>query len=79
MSFMKNLTLALVLYLVTLCCASPKSAQTQGNKPAESTQGDRDQTLKQLLTEVRELRQAVRRATVVKTRFQMLIGRVSVG
>jgi chromosome segregation ATPase len=78
MSFMKNLTLAFGLCLVTFCCASPTSAQAQSNKPAESTQGDRDQTLKQLLTEVRELRLTVQRATVSSTRFQMLIERVRV-
>ena len=78
MSFMKSLTLAFVLCLVTFCCASPTSAQAQSNKPAESTQGDRDQTLKQLLTEVRELRLTVQRATVSSTRFQMLIERVRV-
>jgi chromosome segregation ATPase len=77
MSFTKHLTLAFVLCVVTFCCASPTGAQAQGNKPAESTQGDRDQTLKQLLTEVRELRLTVQRATV-STRFQMLIERVRV-
>ncbi len=78
MSFMKNLTLAFVLCLVAFCYVSPTSAQTQSNKPAESTQGDRNQTLKQLLTEVRELRLTVQRATVSNTRFQMLIERVRV-
>ena len=48
------------------------------NKPAQSVQGDRDQTLAQLLAEVRELRLAVQRATVSNTRFQMLIERVRV-
>jgi len=49
----------------------------QTNKP-ESAKGESDQTLKQLLTEVRELRLAVQRATVSNTRFQMLIERVRV-
>ena len=78
MSLVKNLTLVFGLCLVTFCCASPTSAQAQSNKPAESAQGDRDQTLKQLLTEVRELRLAVQQATVSNTRFQMLIERVRV-
>jgi hypothetical protein len=78
MSLVKSLTLAFVLCLVTFCCVSPTRAQAQTNKPAESTQGDRDQTLKQLLTEVRELRLAVQRATVSNTRSQMLIERVRV-
>jgi chromosome segregation ATPase len=78
MSLVKSLTLAFALCLVTFCYVSPTSAQAQSNKPAESTQGDRDQTLKQLLTEVRELRLAVQRATVSNTRFQMLIERVRV-
>jgi chromosome segregation ATPase len=78
MSLVKSLTLAFALCLVTFCCVSTTSAQAQSNKPAESTQGDRDQTLKQLLTEVRELRLTVQRATVSSTRFQMLIERVRV-
>src|SRR5260370_506362 len=78
MSFMKRLMLASVLGLVALCFVSPTRAQTQINKPAESTQGDHDQTLKQLLTEVRELRLAVQRATASNTRFQMLIERVRI-
>src|SRR5713101_4720018 len=78
MSLIKSLTLGCVLCLVTYCYVSPTCAQAQSNKPAESTQGDRDQTLKQLLTEVRELRLTVQRATVSSTRFQMLIERVRV-
>src|SRR6266699_6407079 len=74
----KYLTIGCLLGLVTLCFVSPTRAQTQTNKPAESGQGDRDQTLQQLLTEVRELRLAVQRATVSNTRFQMLIERVRV-
>src|SRR4030081_919247 len=71
MSLMKSLTLAFALCLVTFCYVSPTSAQSQGNNPADSTQGDRDQPLKQILTEVRELRLTVQRATVSNTRFQM--------
>ena len=58
MSFVKCLTLGCVLSLVTLCFVSPTITLAQSNRPAESGQGDRDQTLKQLLTEVRELRLA---------------------
>jgi len=43
-----------------------------------SSTGDRDQILKQLLTEVRELRLALQRATVSSIRFQMLIERARV-
>src|SRR6266853_6322522 len=78
MSFMKRFMLASILGVVTLCFVYPTGAQAQTNKPGESTQGDRDQTLRQLLTEVRELRLAVQRATVSNTRFQMLIERVRV-
>ena len=78
MSFVKGLTLAFLLCLVTLCFISPSATLAQNNKPAESVQGDRDQTLKQLLSEVRELRLAVQRATVSNTRFRMLIERVRV-
>lgn len=75
MSFIKCLALGFVLSLFMFCFVSPIKAQSQTNKPAESAQ---DQTLKQLLTEVRELRLAVQRATVSNTRFQMLIERVRV-
>src|ERR1700730_926888 len=78
MSFMKRLTWGCVLGLLALCIASPGRTQAQTNKSAESVQEDRDQTLQQLLTEVRELRLAVQRATVSNTRFQMLIERVRV-
>jgi len=70
--------LGFVLGLVMFCFDSSIRAQAQTNKPADSAQGDRDQTLKQLLSEVRELRLAVQRATVSNTRFQMLIERVRV-
>src|SRR3989442_12806401 len=78
MSLIKSLTLGCALCLVTFCCVTATSAQGQSNKSGESTPGDRDQTLRQLLTEVRELRLAVQRATVSNTRFQMLIERVRV-
>ncbi len=78
MSFVKGLTLAFLLCLVTLCSISPTATLAQNNKPAESVQGDRDQTLKQLLVEVHELRIAVQRATVNNNRFQMLIERTRV-
>ena len=70
--------LGFLLGLVMFCFDSSIRAQAQTNKPADSAQGDRDQTLKQLLSEVRELRLAVQRATVSNTRFRMLIERVRV-
>jgi chromosome segregation ATPase len=78
MSFMRCLTFGCVLGLALLFFVSPARAQAQTTKPADSAQGDLDQTLKQLLTEVRELRLAVQRATANNTRFQMLIERVRV-
>jgi hypothetical protein len=75
MSFTKSLTLGIVLCLVTFCYVSPTTALAQTNQPSELAQGDHDQTLRQLLTEVRELRLAVQRATVNNSRFQMLIER----
>ena len=77
MSLIKSLTLASVLCLIGFCCFCPMRVAAQTNKP-ESAKGESDQTLKQLLTEVRELRLAVQRATVSNTRFQMLIERVRV-
>ena len=77
MSFIKRLTWGCALGLVTLCFVASTRTQAQTNKP-ESAKGDSDQTLKQLLTEVRELRLAVQRATVSNTQFQILIERVRI-
>jgi len=61
-----------------MCFVAPTRTLAQTDKPGESAKGDGDQTLKQLLTEVRELRLAVQRATIGNTRFQMVIERVRV-
>src|SRR6266849_6139446 len=76
MSVIKSLGLASLLCFVGFLCLLPTNVSAQSEKPAESAQ--RDQTLRQLLTEVHELRLAVQRATVNNTRFQMLIERVRV-
>ena len=78
MSVIKSLGLASLLCLVGSLCLLPTKVSAQSEKPAESALPDRDQTLRQLLTEVHELRLAVQRATVNNTRFQMLIERVRV-
>jgi chromosome segregation ATPase len=78
MSLIKSLILGCVLGVVTFCYVPPTRTLAQTGKPAESAQGDHDQTLQQLLTEVRELRLAIQRATVTNTRFQMLIERVRI-
>ncbi len=78
MSVIKSLGLASLLCLVSFLCLLPTNVSAQSEKPAASAQPDRDQTLRQLLTEVHELRLAVQRATVTNTRFQMLIERVRV-
>ena len=72
----KYLTLGFVLCVVAFSYGAPCRVLAQTVKPADSAQADRDQTLQQLLTEVRELRLAVQRAMVSSTRFQMLIERV---
>jgi len=77
MSLMTRLTLGCIVGLVTVCFVSPTATLAQ-RKPSEAGNGDSDQTLKQLLTEVRELRLAVQRATASNTRFQMLMERVRV-
>ena len=77
MSVIKSLGLASLLCLVGFLCLLPTTVSAQSEKPA-SAQPDRDQTLRQLLAEVHELRLAVQRATVNNTRFQMLIERVRV-
>src|SRR5260370_15364422 len=69
MLFRERLTLGCVIGLVTVCLVASARTQAQSNKPAESVQEDRDQILKQLLTEVRELRLVLQRATVSNTRF----------
>ena len=66
----KSLTLGCLLVLVIFCYVLPTRVSAQKTKPAESAQGDRDQTLRQLLTEVRELRLALQRAMVSNARFQ---------
>ena len=76
MSLIKRLTFACALGLLTLCFAASSRTEAQTNKSGESA--DNDQTLKQLLTEVRELRLTVQKATISNTRFQMLIERVRV-
>ncbi len=67
--------LVFALVVFTCCFSLPETfAQT----PKSATQDNHDQTLKQLLAEVRELRLALQRATVGNTRFQMLIERTRV-
>src|SRR5260370_20507672 len=78
MSVIKSLGLGFLLCLAGFLCLWPTNVLAQSEKPAESAQPDRDQTLRQLLTEVHELRLAVQWATVNNTRFQMLIERVRV-
>jgi chromosome segregation ATPase len=75
MSVFKTATLALVIAL-GFCCFHP--ARTLAQTQNSVSPYDHDQTLKQLLTEVRELRLALQRATFSNTHFQMLIERVRV-
>src|SRR5205807_2468399 len=74
--YLRKIGLLVFTLVVFTCCFSSPEAVAQTARSA--TQDDHDQTLKQLLTEVRELRLAVQRATVSNTRFQMLIERVRV-
>jgi cell division protein FtsB len=78
MSLIKSFALGCSLCLVGFLCLGAVSASAQTIKSAESAQTDNDQTLRQLLTEVRALRLALERATVTNTRFQMLIERLKV-
>ncbi len=78
MSLTKPLIVGCALCVITLCYIFPTGTLAQTKKPAESAQVDHDQTLQQLLKEVRELRLAVQRATITNTRFQMLIERVRI-
>ena len=78
MCYMKRLKFGLTVGFLTVCFVAPIRTLAQTNKPSESAKRDSEETLKQLLTEVRELRLAVQRATVSNTRFQMLIERVRI-
>jgi len=78
MSLIKSWGLASLLCLVGILYLLPANVSAQSEKAAASSQPDRDQTLRQLLAEVHELRLAVQRATVNNTRFQMLIERVRI-
>ena len=62
MSIIKILGFAFLVCL--FLCLLPTKVSAQTEKRAESAQPDRDQTLRQLLTEVHELRLAVQRVTV---------------
>jgi chromosome segregation ATPase len=66
-------TLTLGFFIATAMSGS--LAQTRNSAPASP---DTDQTLKQLLTEVHELRIALQRASFSSGRFQMLIERLRV-
>ena len=65
-------------FALACCCVQPNGILAQTRNSVVAPQDDHDQTLKQLLTEVRALRLALQRATVSNTRFQMLIERVRV-
>jgi cell division protein FtsB len=57
-------------------CLWSANASAQTSQDAGPVQADRDQALRQLLTEVRALRLTLERATLTSTRFQMLIERL---
>ena len=75
MSLTKSMKLAGVLCPLTLLLIFCPMLSAQTAQPARQ-QIDRDQTLRQLLTEVRELRLALQHATVTNARFQMLFERL---
>ena len=76
---MRTTKFILIAGLVLVSPFYANRAMAQANKPAESAQiGDIDKTLRQMLTEVRELRIAVQRATATQTRFQMLVERLRI-
>jgi len=77
MSLIKRLGLGFSAGLIAVVCLGAISAAAQTVKPAEAV-AENDQTLRQLLTEVRELRMALERATITNTQFQMLIERLKV-
>jgi len=77
MSLLRAFAVALAL-VVSYCFSVSAPAFAQSRNPATTPQEDHDQMLKQLLTEVHELRLVVQRAAVNNTRFQMLIERVRV-
>src|SRR5215470_12241390 len=75
MSLIKTPALAFAIAIAACCVSPPRSlAQTWNSAP----QDDHEQTLRQLLTEVRELRLVLQRAAFSSTRFQMLLERLRV-
>ena len=76
MSLLQRLMLICALP-IAVCGMLSAPAKAQTRNPATATD-DHEQTLKQLLTEVRELRLALQRAAFSNTRFQMLIERLRI-
>ena len=76
MSLTKRKVLGALAGTVAFICLWAVNASAQTVKPAGPPPVDRDQTLQQLLTEVRALRLALEHATLANTRFQMLIERL---
>jgi predicted nucleic acid-binding Zn-ribbon protein len=77
MSIIKTLAMGFAVAVVTISVSlAPTHGQTRN--PAAASPDEREQTLKQLLTEVHELRLALQRASFSNTRFQMLLERVRV-
>jgi chromosome segregation ATPase len=79
MSIVTTRVIGFAIALAIVCVSSaPTSAQTRNAVAAAASPDEHEQTLKQLLTEVHELRLALQRASFSNTRFQMLLERLRV-
>jgi len=74
MSRLRTLVFGCVFCVLAFSCFST-TTHAQTNQPPDPVQSNYDKTLQQLVTELRELRLAVQRATLNNTRVQMLIDR----
>src|ERR1044071_9480529 len=76
MSVIKRLGLGCAICLIAFFCLTPTRVSAQPAQSAGASQADHDQTLRELLNDVRHLRLTLERATFTTTRFQMLTERL---
>ena len=72
-------TVCCLLGLAASACFFPSAVLAQEEKPASTVPpGEEDPVLRQLLAEVRQLRLALQRMTLLSTRFQVAIERMRI-
>jgi len=79
MSLAGRWTVCCLLSLAAGACLFPNALLAQDERPAPTVSpGEEDPVLRQLLVEVRQLRLALQRMTLLSTRFQMVIVRMRI-